>query len=60
MAVIFAVPAATGVTTPVELTVAIPVADELQTTFLLDALAGRTVATTVPVGPPTDKFIVVG
>ena len=58
--VIFAVPEETEVTTPVELTVATPGSEELQVTFLLVALAGTTVATTVPVDPPAFKFIVVG
>ena len=47
-------------TTPVELTVATPGAEELHVTFLLDALEGKTVAVRFPVDPLTDKVNVVG
>ncbi len=57
--VIVAVPAATPVTTPAELTVATEVLLLVHVTLLLVALAGDTVAVSVAV-PPTDMLAVVG
>ena len=59
VAVIVAVPATTGVTTP-PATVATFVSLDVQVTFLLVALAGATVAVMVPVAPPAVNVSVSG
>jgi hypothetical protein len=53
-------PADSGVTIPADDTVATAVLDEVQLTFVFVALDGATVAVTVPVVPPADRFKLIG
>jgi len=59
LTVMVAVPAATGVTSPAELTVATEAASLDQVTLLFEALDGASVATSVLVPPPTSRLKVV-